>query len=132
MDVGFALLHALDAKDPDNHSGVAVHLNIHLFVDRLRRLIFWSLDARKKFAFRRNTAVVFDCDERTSEKHIKSFGVLGFDGVIPGGLKSKHPSAFIASILSKPRYGGENKNCNGRKEKILHLFTPGISNYSVQ
>src|SRR6267142_5874627 len=70
MHVRFAFLRALDAKDSDDHGGVAVNLNIHLLVDRLRRLVGRVFDAGKEFAFGRDAAVVFNCDECIDKKHI--------------------------------------------------------------
>src|SRR5258708_24858983 len=69
VNVRFAFFRALDAKDSDDHRGVAVNLNIHLLVDRLRRLVGWFFDAGKKFAFGRDAAVVFNGDERIGKDH---------------------------------------------------------------
>src|SRR5258708_783383 len=76
VNVRFAFFRALDAKDSDDHRGVPVDLNIHLFVDRLRRLVGWLFDAGKKFAFGRDAAVVFNGDERIGKDHVQGLGIF--------------------------------------------------------
>ena len=99
----FSLLGFSDTKNAGGDGGVTVDFRTDILIDGLRGLIGRVFDAGEKRAFIGETAIGLDADKGRSENLLESFGVLGFDGTIPGMFKSNDAASFIAGRILRER-----------------------------
>ena len=115
----FSFLGFADAKDANGDGRIAVDFGADIFIGRFRRLVGRILNAGQELPFAGQAAIDIDCNEGGSEKLIEPFGVLGFNGTVPGVFESDDTAGVVLGGLSERKSRGgpcyETHNNEGKR-----------------